>query len=198
MYSVTDTDTRSRLVSAAKELLWERGVAATSPNMVLDRARAGQGSLYHFFPGKPAWALEAITEVAAELRAEADDVFADRPGGLAAIERYLQRPRSALLGCRLGRLAFDPEVIADERLRAPITGYFEHLRRLLARAVCEAVRQGELPHRTDARALAEALCAVVQGAYVTGRASDDSETMRRATKGMQRLLRAASPAKGPA
>lgn len=193
-----ETDTRSRLVSAAKELIWERGVAATSPNMVLDRACAGQGSLYHFFPGKPAWSLAAITEVAAELRAEADDIFTGGPGGLTAIERYLQRPRNALLGCRLGRLAFDPEVIADDRLRAPITGYFEHLRRLLAQAVRVAVRQGELPHGTDARGLAETLCAVVQGAYVTGRASDDSEAMRRATKGMRHLLQAASSSAVPA
>jgi TetR/AcrR family transcriptional regulator, transcriptional repressor for nem operon len=184
-------DTRARLLTAAQELIWERGVAATSPAMLLQRSGAGQGSLYHFFDGKAGWAAEAITRVAAELQAEADDALAGNPAGLAAIERYLRRPRNAVLGCRLGRLAFDPDVIADDRLRAPIAGYFARLRRLLARAVRDAVRQGELPAATDATALAEALAAVVQGAYVTGRVGDDAAAMRRATRAMRALLHAA-------
>jgi TetR/AcrR family transcriptional repressor of nem operon len=191
MYGMSQTDTRARLLTAAQELIWERGVAATSPAMLLQRSGAGQGSLYHFFDGKAGWAAEAITAVAAELRAEADDALAGEPAGLAAIARYLKRPRNAVLGCRLGRLAFDPEVIADDRLRTPIAGYFAHLRRLLIRAVRDAVRQGELPGSTDPSGLAEALAAVVQGAYVTGRVSDDEAAMRRATKAMRALLRAA-------
>lgn len=196
MYNMSETDTRSRLLWAAQELIWEYGVAATSPGMLLRRSGAGQGSLYHFFDGKAGWAREAIVAVAAELTAEADETLAGEPAGLPAIERYLQRPRNALLGCRLGRLAFDPDVIADDQLRAPIAGYFAHLRRLLAGAVRDAVRQGELPASTDARALAEALCAVVQGAYVTGRASDDAAAMRRATKAMRALLHAAGAGVG--
>ena len=191
MYSMAETDTRSRLLTAAKELIWERGVAATSPGMLLHRSGAGQGSLYHFFDGKAGWAGEAIAAVAAELRAEADDTLTGEPVGLAAIERYLQRPRNAVLGCRLGRLAFDPDVIADDRLRAPIAEYFAHLRRRLTRAVRDAVRQGELPASTDAPALADTLAAVVQGAYVLGRVSDDAAVMRRATKAVRALLDAA-------
>jgi AcrR family transcriptional regulator len=186
-----ETDTRSRLLTAAKELIWERGVAATSPGMLLQRSGAGQGSLYHFFDGKAGWAGAAIADIAAELQAETDAALAGEPAGLAAIERYLQRPREAVLGCRLGRLAFDPDVIADERLRAPIAGYFAHLRRRLTRAVRDAVRLGELPASTDAPALAEALGAVVQGAFVLGRVSDEPAAMRRATKAMRALLRAA-------
>jgi AcrR family transcriptional regulator len=191
MYSMIESDTRSRLLAAAKQLIWERGVAATSPGMLLQRSGAGQGSLYHFFDGKAGWAAEAITAVAAEMQAEADAALAGEPAGLAAIERYLQRPRDAVLGCRLGRLAFDPDVIADDRLRAPIAAYFAHLRGLLTRAVRDAVRMGELPGGTDAPALAEALGAVVQGAYVLGRVGDDAMAMRRATKAVRALLRAA-------
>jgi TetR/AcrR family transcriptional repressor of nem operon len=37
---------------STRELRWERGYAATSPRAILDRAGAGQGSMYHHFAGK--------------------------------------------------------------------------------------------------------------------------------------------------
>ncbi|MDC7802356.1 TetR family transcriptional regulator [Sphingomonas sp. BLCC-B65] len=51
-------DTKTRLVEAAQELLWERGYAATSPKDILRRADAGQGSMYHHFDGKQELALD--------------------------------------------------------------------------------------------------------------------------------------------
>ena len=55
-------DTRNRLVDATRELLWERGYAATSPKDILSRANAGQGSMYHHFSGK----MDLLTAVLVE------------------------------------------------------------------------------------------------------------------------------------
>ena len=43
---------RTKLLDAAKQLVWDRGVEATSPNMLLARSGVGQGSLYHHFGSK--------------------------------------------------------------------------------------------------------------------------------------------------
>jgi AcrR family transcriptional regulator len=43
---------RERLIASAQELLWERGYVGTSPRAIQERARAGQGSMYHHFKGK--------------------------------------------------------------------------------------------------------------------------------------------------
>lgn len=63
--------TRERLVESARDLLWERGYVGTSPKAILERAGAGQGSMYHHFTGKSDLALAAITRTAEEMRAAA-------------------------------------------------------------------------------------------------------------------------------
>jgi AcrR family transcriptional regulator len=175
-------DARTKLLDAAKQLVWDRGVEATSPNMLLARSGVGQGSLYHHFGSKAAWAEAAITSLAADLTAETDELFSAHPTGDAQLRAYLTRPRPALDGCRLGRLAFDPEVRANPGLRAPIAAYFEHLRALLRPAV-RAVGVD------DTDGVVEAICAVVQGGYVTSRLSDDAGALDRACHGLLALLR---------
>jgi AcrR family transcriptional regulator len=173
---------RTKLLDAAKQLVWDRGVEATSPNMLLARSGVGQGSLYHHFGSKAAWAGAAIAALAAELTAETDEVFSTHETGADQLRAYLSKPRAALDGCRLGRLAFDPEVRANAALRAPISAYFEHLRALLRPAV----------HATgvdDVEGAVEAICAVVQGGYVTSRLSDDAGALERACRGLLALLR---------
>jgi AcrR family transcriptional regulator len=173
---------RTKLLDAAKQLVWDRGVEATSPNMLLARSGVGQGSLYHHFGSKTAWAGAAIAALAAELTAETDEVFSAHETGADQLRAYLSRPRPALDGCRLGRLAFDPEVRANDALRAPVSAYFEHLRALLRPAV----------HATgvdDVDGVVESICAVVQGGYVTSRLSDDAGALERACRGLLTLLR---------
>ena len=54
-------DAKQKLTAAMRELLAERGYTATSPKMVLDRAKLGQGSLYYHFSGKEELATATIT-----------------------------------------------------------------------------------------------------------------------------------------
>src|SRR5438445_2270857 len=46
------TETRERLVEAARDLFWSQGYTATGIAQILDAAGARSGSLYHFFPTK--------------------------------------------------------------------------------------------------------------------------------------------------
>ena len=48
------SDTRERLIEAARHLFWERGYAATGLAEILARAGANSGSFYHFFESKDA------------------------------------------------------------------------------------------------------------------------------------------------
>ncbi|MGL3150595.1 TetR family transcriptional regulator [Microbacterium sp. A82] len=53
-------DTKQKLIAAMRELMAERGYTATSPKMVLERAKLGQGSLYYHFTGKEELAIETV------------------------------------------------------------------------------------------------------------------------------------------
>lgn len=54
---------KQALTRAAAELLWERGYTGTSPAMILERANAGQGSMYHHFSGKAELAVAAMSDM---------------------------------------------------------------------------------------------------------------------------------------
>src|SRR5436190_16047277 len=105
--------TRDQLIDSTRELLWERGYVGTSPKAIQQRAGAGQGSMYHHFAGKADLALAAVRRNAAEVRAEAETVFAAPGTAYERIERYLRRERDVLRGCRVGRLTHDPDIVAD-------------------------------------------------------------------------------------
>ncbi|MEC4019604.1 helix-turn-helix domain-containing protein [Streptomyces sp. H27-D2] len=54
---------KEALTRAAADLLWERGYTGTSPAMILERAHAGQGSMYHHFSGKAELAVAAMSHM---------------------------------------------------------------------------------------------------------------------------------------
>lgn len=183
--------TRERLIDAARGLLWARGYDATSPKLIMDESGAGQGSLYHHFEGKRALAAAALDAVAADLIVDLNAAFDPKKPGLTRVRDWLSRPRKALSGCKLGRLSMENSVIDDDDLRAPIARYFKAAERALRVALRDAQNEKTLARDVDSDDLAATLLAVVQGGYVLARALRDADKLTEATRGAERLLRAA-------
>nr|WP_218835710.1 TetR/AcrR family transcriptional regulator [Streptomyces sp. TLI_235] len=188
MYS-RPMSTQDRLIESTQELLWERGYVGTSPRAIQERAGAGQGSMYHHFAGKPDLAAVALARSAEQLRALAEERLATPGTAYDRIAAYLEREREVLRGCRIGRMAQDPEVVADPRLRAPVEETFSWLRGRIAEVIAEGVAAGDLAPATDPDDTAAAIVAVVQGGYVLARAADDPEPFHQAVRGALALLR---------
>ncbi|WP_432093636.1 TetR/AcrR family transcriptional regulator [Streptomyces sp. bgisy100] len=183
-------DTRERLIRSTQELLRERGYVGTSPKAIQQRAEAGQGSMYHHFRGKPDLALAAIRRNAEEIRARVDEQLSAPGTAVERITAYLRQERDVLGGCRVGRLAQDPVVIAEPGLREPLDETFDWLRRRLAEVLAEGKERGELAPDLDPVDTAAALAAVVQGGYVLARAAGSAEPFHRAVNGALDLLTA--------
>ncbi|WP_370949966.1 TetR/AcrR family transcriptional regulator [Amycolatopsis sp. cg5] len=179
-------DTAERLITSTQELLRERGYVGTSPKAIQQRAGAGQGSMYHHFTGKPDLARAAISRSAAELRALADQLLSAEGTAIDRVEAYLRRERDVLLGCPIGRLAQDPDIIASPELRAPLDETFAWLRGKLA----EVLTEGEL--RLDPVTTAATIVAVLQGGYVLARAAESVEPFDQAVDGVLALLKGAA------
>ncbi|MEU6471029.1 TetR/AcrR family transcriptional regulator [Streptomyces massasporeus] len=187
MYS-DGMSTPERLIESTRELLWERGYTGTSPKAILERAEAGQGSMYHHFKGKPDLALAAIRRTAEEMRATAAGVL-DGPGTpYERIEAYLRRERDVLRGCPVGRLTMDPDVIASPELRAPVDETLDWLRGRIAGIVEEGKAQGQFAPGPDAGEIAAAVVATVQGGYVLARASGSPAVFDAGVRGLLSLL----------
>ncbi|MEC3998511.1 helix-turn-helix domain-containing protein [Actinacidiphila sp. DG2A-62] len=186
-------DTAERLIESARQLLWERGYVGTSPRAIQERAGAGQGSMYHHFRGKPDLALAAMRRSAEELTAQAGAVLDAEGGAVARLAGYLEREREPLRGCRVGRMAMDPDVVVSDELRQPVAETFAWLRARLASVVAEGVASGELRAELDPAHTAAAVAAVVQGGYVLARAAGTREPFDDAVRGAVALLAAARP-----
>ncbi|MGX7705346.1 TetR/AcrR family transcriptional regulator [Methylobacterium sp. Gmos1] len=180
---------REAIVAAAKALLWERGYKATSPRDVLALSGAGQGSLYHHFPGKREVAAAALAEMAEEEIAVIDALFAASTPPLARVRAYLTRERQALRGCRLARLA-NESAMEEPALRTPVAAYLGRIQGALRASLEEAQAAGSLAPGVAPAPLAAALIAVVEGGYVLARVHWDEAAMREAIDGAVQLLAA--------
>ncbi|MFG2871177.1 TetR/AcrR family transcriptional regulator [Streptomyces sp. NPDC048338] len=180
--------TSERLVEATRELLWERGYVGTSPRAIQQAAGAGQGSMYHHFAGKPDLALAAIRRTAEEMRGAAEAVLGGGGSAYERLEAYLLRERPVLRGCPLGRLTMDPDVLADERLRAPVDETLDWLRGRIADVVREGLATGELAGPLEPAELAATVVATVQGGYVLARAAGSPAAFDAAARGLLSLL----------
>ena len=182
--------TSERLIESTRELLWERGYVGTSPKAILERAGAGQGSMYHHFKGKPDLALAAIRRTAEELRATAEGVLGGPGTPYERIAAYLRRERDILRGCPIGRLTMDPDVIADDALRAPVDETLDWIRERLAGIVEEGKEQGQFTPSLDGEEIAAAVLSTVQGGYVLARASGSPAAFDAGVRGLLSLLAA--------
>ncbi|MBP1302935.1 MULTISPECIES: TetR/AcrR family transcriptional regulator [unclassified Curtobacterium] len=154
--------TEQRVLDAAEELFFTRGIAATPVDAVLERAGVSSATLYRGYPSK-----EAL--VAAALDRRHDDWVAtwdraleratDDRGRLLAVFDALDEYRSTPTGSRwcafLGTAA--EYVDAPEDLRAVLDRETDTLRRRLTETARPLVRD-------RAPALAEQLLLVVSGA----------------------------------
>jgi TetR/AcrR family transcriptional repressor of nem operon len=185
---VNFVETVERLIRSTQELLWERGYVGTSPKAIQVAADAGQGSMYHHFSGKAELAKAAIERSGAELRAAAEQQFADDGTSTQKITNYLRRDRDVLKGCRMGRLTSDPDVMADPVLRAPVDETFQWIRSRLGQIIAEGKENGEYPAGLDAAKTAATIAAVLQGGYVLARAANSQEPFDLAIEGLVDLL----------
>ena len=196
-------DTAERLIESTRELLWERGYVGTSPKAILERASAGQGSMYHHFRGKADLAQAAIERTAQELQTEVAKQF-DRPGTPEELlSEYLLRERDVLRGCPIGRLTHDPDVMASAELRRPVEDTMRWLQASLTDVLTEWRAGGTLDPAVDPAETATMIVAVMQGGYVLARAARDPRQFDQAVRGALNLLRTAraegradSPAEG--
>ncbi|MFF8990136.1 TetR/AcrR family transcriptional regulator [Streptomyces sp. NPDC014983] len=180
--------TSERLIESTRDLLWERGYVGTSPKAILERAGAGQGSMYHHFKGKPDLALTAIRRTAEQLRAAAERSLEGPGTPYERIEAYLHREREVLRGCPIGRLTMDPDVIASDELRAPVDETLAWIRERIAGIVEEGKAQGQFAPELDGRQIGATVLATVQGGYVLARAAGSPAAFDAAVDGLLALL----------
>lgn len=184
-------DTRARIVTAAMELIWEKGYNSTSIADILKRADVNGGSLYHFFPGKQDLLL-AVLDV---YRSGIDEMLLqpawrgvkdpiERVFALLAAYRGMILSTDCFYGCPIGSLALElhePDLPVRERLAANFTAWTEAVERCLLDA-------GDWRPGVDCRRLAEFVLTTMEGGVMLTRTYRDVAHFDRAVRELREYV----------
>lgn len=186
--------TRSRIVAAAAALIRERGVAETSLDDVIERARVSKSQLYLYFEGRAALLREVVTHNA-ELVLEAQEPHLSSLESWKAIRTWLdalvqlQVAAGARGGCPIGSLVGQLAEF-DERTRSVLAESFARWEEPLRRGLRSMQERGKLDRRADTARLATATLAAIQGGLVLTQSRRDPDQLAVAVDAAYAHLRA--------
>src|ERR1700744_516039 len=173
--------TRDRIVHGAADLMYVKGISATTLDDIREATGTSKSQLYRHFPDK-----EALVRAVIALRGE--QVIERETGRLGRLSSYrgLVRWRNALVaanalqngayGCVLGSMANE---LADQDEQAVMTlaGLFASWEELLAAGLRRMQAEGTLRADADAGRLATGLMAALQGGYLLARTAHNCRPM---------------------
>ena len=180
----TPTNTQTRLLHAAAELMWERSFSATSVDELCQKANAKKGSFYHFFSSKTDLAIAAIEGKWLEIKDTVfEPVFSSPASGLTQVENLVDQAHqfqmSAMndkrdyLGCFFGNLGQEM-ARQDEKIRICLQRIFEEHYDYLEQALVKATKAKEIPEG-DNRLRAKKLFALFEGGMLLAKVSNDPQ-----------------------
>ena len=173
--------TRERIVTAAADLMYVRGIGATTLDDVLAASGASKSQLYRHFANKDE-VVRAVIELMGEQVIQRER---NALGGVSTMAD-LRRWRDALVknnalrhgayGCALG--SFASEVAdQDDVARRTILELFAEWKDLLAGAIRRLQENGTLPPGAPVDELATGLLGALQGGYVLAQTARDVTPM---------------------
>jgi len=161
-------DTRTALLKSAFEEIYERGFEAARLNVMLKKAGAAKGSLYHFFTDKKDLGRQAVV---AHVGTFVEDMWlkpmqsADNPvDGLQEVVRHFfsEVDENQIMACPVHKLAGELGA-GDEALRAVLNGTLEDLRGKIASALKNGQDEGSVDPYLDPRGAAIAVMGMASG-----------------------------------
>lgn len=188
-------DARTRLLEAARDIIRQKGFAATSVDDLCQAARVTKGAFFHHFRTKDALGVAAAhhwTETTGALFAGAPYHQPDDP--LERILAYLDFRRSIIAGetfeytCLVGTMTQEVHASAPAIRDACAASIFGHAATLEAH-LAAAMRERAIAGDWTAESLARHTQAVLQGAFILAKASGDPTMARESVDHLIRYVR---------
>ena len=191
--------TRDRIVKAAAELIFERGVAAVSMRDVRTAANVSGSQLSHYFGDKQSLIRAVIAH-------QADDVVRKHQmpelgelDSFDALDLWAQLNIESLEshqcqgGCSYGSLAGEL-VECDPSLRSDLAAGFERWEGLFRHGLTLMRDRGDLRPDADPDQLTYAIMAALQGGMLLGQTARDASPLRAALTSVLHYVRSFSAA----
>ena len=178
--------TRLRIIEAAGDLFHAQGVAATSPDEVIEASGTGKGQFYHYFNSKDGLVHAVLQRYLEQIRAGDNPTYFEIRGW-KDLERWflahleLQKRFKMTRGCPFGTIG-SGVTDKDELVRQDLSLIFEVAKSNLAAFFAKEKALGRLSKEADVDQLADFCIAVVQGAMLMGKVKRSSQTVETTIK----------------
>jgi TetR/AcrR family transcriptional regulator, transcriptional repressor for nem operon len=172
---------RARIVEAAADLIYVKGVDRTSLDDVLAKSDASKSQLYHYFADKDALVL-AVIGLQTERVFMAQQPHLGALDSLAALRRWrdaiidLAEGRHRAGGCPIGSLANELSNQFEDA-RTLLAGSFETWRGCIESGLRKMRERGELASSADPHDLALAMLTALQGGLLLAKTTHTSRPL---------------------
>jgi TetR/AcrR family transcriptional repressor of nem operon len=173
--------TRERILAAASELMFERGVAGTSTEDVRIAAGVSSSQLYHYFTSKQQL-VQAVIGYQTEAVLDAQQPLLSRLDSFAALDAWrdlivgLQKARHCVGGCPIGSLASEV-ADSDPEARKELVAGFARWEGAIRDGLTAMRDRGELRPDADPARLAMAVLAALQGGLLLTQTRRDTAAL---------------------
>lgn len=166
-------NSREKLIKAMADLLLERGLASTSPNDILTRAKVGHGSLYHYFTGKEDLSLYAIKYNVEQLINFNTSILNTDKDAYNKLSDLLLKSRNINRGCLIGQLARDKAIMENKVLATEVTRGFESMKQTLKSLINSGISDGSISNKLAPLEAVTLIISTLQGAYISAKGLQD-------------------------
>jgi AcrR family transcriptional regulator len=176
--------TRERIIEAAADLIYERGVAAVTLDAVRETTGTSKSQLYHYFTDKTDL-VSAVIERQRERVLAFHTPHLESPSTWDDIQRWRdaivasQAERQCRGGCPLGSLASELSEL-DNAARNQLADAFASWRQLLTEGLAGLIRSGALRPDADPASLALSTLASLQGGLLLSEVDRDTRPLETA------------------
>lgn len=168
--------TRAAIIDAAAQMMYQKGVAATSLDDILAASSTGKSQLYHYFKDRSEL-VKAVVERQTELVLAAQPTLT-QIDSMDGVEQWAQAilANHDVPGGPFGSMA--AELKNDPACQPALAAAFGQWQSLLADGLIRMQDRGHLDRHEDPQRLAAAVLATLQGGMLMGRATMDITVLR--------------------
>jgi AcrR family transcriptional regulator len=173
--------TKRRIVEAAAELIYAKGVERVSLDEVMEASGASKSQLYHYFDNKVALVREVIEFQTGRIL-EAISLHLERLDSFEALRAWrdvmvaANRAGGGVGGCPLGSLANELAAQSEEA-RLQLDQSFGAWSTIIELGLSRMRERGQIGSSADPKAMAVAVLAAIQGGLLLSKTARNSQPL---------------------
>lgn len=190
---LSQTDTRTRILDVAQDLIQRRGLNAMSYQDISEAVGIRKASIHHHFASKEDLVHALLLRYRVAFGGEVEKILHSRTAGATKLRRYCAlfvdtlRQGSHDKACLCGILA--AELLSlEERNREELRGFLRENVRAIREILAQGSADGSLVLNGNLNTMSELILASLEGALLVARCEGGTKRLESMLEELQRLL----------